>query len=182
MVRTMQPSAPKVLGVSPKEMTTVLSETQDRLFATFPRKRGENLKAWFPRVARELNTMARNAGWEGVTITPRRVRALWNREARRIDAVEMRLFELAEQLLHLEQAAEKRRETLNDIHTEIDTLRSPVGGGNPVRAGSAPARDGRASNSPGEGSGTGGQPKPAGGATEELILALPTIKFSPRLH
>lgn len=182
MVLTMQLSAPKVLGVSPKEMTTVLSKTQDRLFATFPRKRGENLKAWFPRVARELNTMARNAGWEGVTITPRRVRALWHLEARRIDAVEIRLFELAEQLLQLEQAAEKRRGVLNDIRNEIDALRSPDGGGNPVRAGGAPARDGRPGDGPGVGSRAPGKPQAAGSATEELMLALPTIKFLPRLH
>lgn len=161
---------------------TVLSETQDRLFAAFPRRRGENLKAWFPRVARELNGMAREAGWTGVTITPRRVRALWNLEARRIDAVEIRLFELAEQLLQLEQAAEKRRGALNDIRDEIDALRSPDGGGSSVRTGGAPARDGGAGNGSGEGGGAGGQPKPAGGATEELMLALPTIKFSPRLH
>lgn len=160
---------------------TVLSETQDRLFAAFPRRRGENLKAWFPRVARELNGMAREAGWTGVTITPRRVRALWNLEARRIDAVEMRLFELAERVLRLEQAAEKRRGALNDIRDEIDALRSLDGGGSIARAGGTPARDGRTSDGAGQGSGASGRLEPTGPANEELT-PLPTIKFSPRLH
>lgn len=157
---------------------TVLDEAQDKLFETFPRRRGENLKGWFPRVARELNAMARNAGWTGVHITPRRVRALWNHEARRIDAVEMRLFELAERLVRLEQAAEKRRETLNDIHDELEALRSPVGGAGSIRDSRPAARDGGAGDGTGEGGGARREPAEQG----EAVETAPVLKFSPRLH
>lgn len=152
----------------------VLDEAQDRLFDAFPRRRGENLKAWFPRVSRELNAMARAAGWTDVSITPRRVRAIWNLEARRIDAAELRLIELKERVRHLETAAQRREGELNELRNRIDARsRGPLGGRG------TPAEDGQQSTAKGsKGHRSGGE----GTATEELLIALPTLKFSPRMR
>lgn len=182
MPTTMEAAVAEKSGTSPKLLearVSVHAEAQDRLFDAFPRRRGENLKAWFPRVARELNGMARSAGWAGVHITPRRVRALWNLEARRIDAVEIRLFELAERMLRLEHNAEDARGELNGIHRTVAALRSTGASGDPARGSRAPAEAGGRGESGGE-TGTADR-RPAGGATEELTLALPALKFSPRL-
>lgn len=160
----------KKLGVSPKEEASVTAEpeAQARLFDAFPRRRGENLKCWFPRVARELNALARNAGLSG-SVTPRRIRAIWHGEARRIDHYEIRMLELRERLNLLQQKA-------LTAHGELNALAQEVAAGN--RRGNA-ARDSGGAATPGRrGAREGESGNP--GAQEEAPL-IPLIRFSPRM-
>lgn len=65
----------KVPGIPPKIVeseVSELAEAQGLLWDAVPRKRGENLKAWYVRAAAVLE-------WK-----PRRVRAYWNGEVRAV--------------------------------------------------------------------------------------------------
>lgn len=151
---------------------SVHAEAQDRLFGAFPRRRGENLKAWFPRVARELNALARVAGYRGVDVTPRRIRAIWNGEARRIDHHEMMMLELRERVNALQQKAV-------NAHGELDQLRARSGANRQGRADLGGDRRGTATPG-GRGAGEGEAGHSRAGTTEELTL-VPPLRFSPRL-
>jgi hypothetical protein len=114
-------------GIPPKSVESRVSmkvEAQDKLWGAVPRLKGENLKAWFPRVASEFNRIARQAGYKDLSWGPRRVRAYWNGEARRIDHLEIRVLELREKLNELEHDADKHRGEMNDIAIGIATARA----------------------------------------------------------
>jgi hypothetical protein len=120
-------------GIPPKSVESRVSikvEAQDKLWGAFPRLKGENLKSWFPRVAREFNSTARKAGYKDLSWGPRRVRAYWNGEARRIDHLEIRVLELREKLNELEHDADKHRGEMNDIAIGIATARADARGAN----------------------------------------------------
>lgn len=109
----------KKLGISPKSVESRVSvqfELQAKLWDAVPMRPGENLKSWFPRAANAL-------GW-----SPRRVRAWWNGEARRIDHFEI---ETLNQRIESAKAAERRhQEHTNAIRKSMETGsgRSPLDG------------------------------------------------------
>ena len=93
----------KRLGVFPKGRAMhALTDKQSLIVGAVPMQPAEKLKTYFPRVANEL-------GW-----TPRRVRAWWNDEARRIDYLEM-------VALQLKERANENKQRLRD---DIERLRS----------------------------------------------------------
>jgi hypothetical protein len=121
----------KVLGVSPKVVEqgvpSVQAEAKQKVWDAVPMLAGEKLYLWFPRVARELRNAAIKAGIAKEVAqrwTPRRIRALWNGEAHRIDCLEMRIIDLRIQLNELDERATKRRETLNELAIGIATARA----------------------------------------------------------
>jgi len=88
--------SPKSLGRSPKELElSTQVEAKAMLWAAIPPQATDNRKSWLSRVARAL-------GWK-----PRRVRAIWNCEARVITADEWRTLN---QRLDALKAAERRLE------------------------------------------------------------------------
>jgi len=92
----------KRLGRSPKEArVTVQAETKALLWAAVPRRMGDNVKSWTLFAARQL-------GWN-----PRRVRAIWNEEARVISAEEW--IALNKRLADLTSSAAARHGELNDL-------------------------------------------------------------------
>lgn len=94
----------KRLGDSPKEArVSVQAETKALLWAAVPRRMGDNVKSWTLFAARQL-------GWN-----PRRVRAIWNEEARVISAEEW--ITLNKKLADLTSAATARQ-------GEIDALQA----------------------------------------------------------
>ncbi len=94
----------KRLGRSPKEArVTVQADTKALLWAAVPRRMGDNVKSWTLFAARQL-------GWN-----PRRVRAIWNEEARVISAEEW--IVLNKKLADLSKNAAAR-------HGEIDALQA----------------------------------------------------------
>lgn len=99
----------KRLGISPKSVesrVSVQSDAHEMLWLAVPRQRGENLKAWFIRAGCELC-------WR-----PRRVRAYWNREVRRVDYIEI---ETLNQRIESAKAAEKRhQEHANEIRQSLE--------------------------------------------------------------
>lgn len=122
----------KRLGVSPKSVesrVSVQSEAHQMLWEAVPRRRGENLKAWFPRAAREL-------GW-----TARRVRSFWNMEARRVDYAE--IATLNQRIEALKAAEARHQREANEIRTSLEMGRDglPVDGRATQRGGNevAPA-------------------------------------------
>lgn len=116
----------KKLGVSPKSVesrVSVQADAHQMLWEAVPRRRGENLKAWFPRAAREL-------GW-----TARRVRSFWNREARRVDYAE--IATLNQRIEALKAAEARHQREANEIRTSLEMGRDglPVGRGATQRSG-----------------------------------------------
>jgi hypothetical protein len=101
----MEESMAKKSGVLPKESGVIAhAELQQKLWAAVPMRPGENLKAWFPRVAAAL-------GW-----TVRRVRAYWNGEVRRIEYAEIvTLDQRIQQIDALKEKANGNRARLNDL-------------------------------------------------------------------
>ena len=92
----------KRLGGSPKEQTVSLqAEARELLWGAIPPRLGDNRKSWIIYAARIL-------GW-----TERRVRAVWNGEARRIDAHEMR--QLEDLYAARQQRAEQRRKDRHEL-------------------------------------------------------------------
>jgi len=122
----------KKLGIPPKNVESIVSVQADaklKLWDAVPMEAGENLKAWFLRAARSL-------GW-----TPRRVRALWNGEARRIDYLEI---ETLNQRIERAKAAERRhQEHANAIREsmEMGSTRRPLDGRQAQHMGDAVAED-----------------------------------------
>ena len=117
--------AAKRAAVSAKEArVSVSAEIKGRLWEAFPLAVDENRKRWFRRVAQDLTELARKAGFKGVCVTPRRIRAVMNGEARRIDHIEVKLIELRERINELEEEAIKPRGELNDIAIGIATIRA----------------------------------------------------------
>lgn len=125
----------KRLGVSPKSVesrVSVQTEAKWKLWDAVPILPTENLKAWFPRAARELTRVAKAAGYDKeIRWSARRIRALWNGEARRIDHLEIKILGMREQLNTLQEGAAKRWETLNDFETRLAALRPDPGGRDP---------------------------------------------------
>lgn len=98
----------KKSGVSPKSVESgvlVQAELQEKLWSAVPMHPGENLKAWFPRVASKL-------GW-----TARRVRAFWNGEARRIDYAE--IVTLNRRIEALKAAEQRHQELAHEIRRSL---------------------------------------------------------------
>lgn len=109
----------KKLGISPKSVESRVSvqfELKAKLWDAVPMRPEENLKSWFVRAARDLD-------W-----SPRRVRAWWNGEARRIDYFEI---ETLNQRIERAKAAERRhQEHTNEIRKsmEMGSSRSALDG------------------------------------------------------
>lgn len=99
----------KVVGIPAKNVERRMlsrADLQSKIWAAVPMQPGENLKAYFPRAAGEL-------GW-----TPRRVRAWWNGEARRIDHIEVVVLET------LKGRAQENEQRLRDLQDDIAKLRA----------------------------------------------------------
>jgi len=105
MQRMLEDLMTKRLGRSPKQeaCVSVQAETKALLWAAVPRRMGDNVKSWTLYAAHQL-------GWN-----PRRVRAIWNEEARVIRAEEWTA--LNEKLADLTSAAERRGEAINELQT-----------------------------------------------------------------
>lgn len=93
----------KKLAGSPKESgVSVQSEARELLWGAVPPRLGDNRKSWIAYAAHVL-------GWR-----PRRVRAIWNCEARVIRVEEMRA--LQERYTALERR-EAERKAINELRT-----------------------------------------------------------------
>ncbi len=136
-----------ILSKSLESKVSVQAEAKNKLWDAVPMMVGENLKSWFPRAARVLTQRALAAGFksEDIKWTPRRVRALYNNEARRIDHLEIKLLEM-------QKGAQRRREILDELQSRRAELRSsqasrnPAGGSvgaSPTSGGSDGAGEGR---------------------------------------
>lgn len=116
-------------------------ELQKELRQAVPPMPLEPMKAYYPRAAGEL-------GW-----SPRRVRAWWNGEARRIDYLEMVT------IAQLKQQAIDNGKRIGELRDEIAALRAQAGEGASGRSGPRPGGsgsaaghgDGRAEEGRGEG-------------------------------
>lgn len=98
----------KRLGISPKSVessVSVQAEAKVKLWDAVPMQAGENLKAWFLRAAREL-------GW-----TPRRVRAFWNDEVRRVEYLE--IVTLNQRIASAKAAENRHQEHTNEIRKSM---------------------------------------------------------------
>jgi hypothetical protein len=96
----------KRLARSAKEKpVSVRTEARQLLWGAVPQRFGDNRKSWFEHAARVL-------GWK-----PRRVRAVWNSEARIISAAEMR--QLEERYEAQQQRATRRQKDRDDIRRAL---------------------------------------------------------------
>lgn len=103
----------KRLAGSPKEKAvSVLAEARELLWGAVPQRLGDNRKSWFLHAAHVL-------GWK-----PRRVRAVWNGEARTISAQEMR--QLEERFAAQQQRAAQRQKDRHELRALLQTPREPV--------------------------------------------------------
>lgn len=112
----------KKLGIPPKNVETNVSaqaEAKGKLWDAVPMRPDENLKAWFPRAAREL-------GWSA-----RRVRAFWNDEVRRVDYLE--IVTLNRRIASAKAAENRHQEHANAIRQsmEMGSAHSALDGGSP---------------------------------------------------
>jgi hypothetical protein len=110
MFNMMEAFVAKRLGIPPKIVeseVSELAEAQELLWNAVPLKRGENLKAWYERAARDLK-------W-----TPRRVRAYWNGEARTIHHREIKT--LTQRISSAKAAENRHQEEANAIRQSMET-------------------------------------------------------------
>lgn len=121
-MRIVLGKSPKIPGKSPKEPdVSMLAEVQDKLWEAVPPRRRDNRKSYFAFVAEEL-------GWN-----PRRVRAYFHGEVRRIDPVEI---EALNQRIERAKAEEKRHgEESYEIRESLGVVRQrgALDGGSPQR-------------------------------------------------
>jgi hypothetical protein len=164
MGHTMEKSMTKRLGIPPKiveRRVSVQAEAKGKLWDAVPPMPGEKLYLWFPRAAREMKNAAIAAGVAKEVAqrwTPRRVRAFWNDEARRIDHIEIKVIELRERLNKLQEGAAKRRGATDGIKERLAYLRSAQGSRDPGGdSGGTGATDGRGLGEGEGGSGEGGR-------------------------
>jgi len=124
----MEQALTKKLAGSPKEKSvSVEAEARELLWGAVPQRLGDNRKSWFAHCAHVL-------GWRA-----RRVRAVWNQEAR-VTVEEMR------QLEALQQRAAQREKDRNELKALLLGDRTPV----PVaeRVGDRPSGSPLAGNQP----------------------------------
>lgn len=98
----------KVSGIPPKivePQVSELAEAQGLLWDAVPRRRGENLKAWYVRAASDL-------GWNA-----RRVRAYWNGEVRTVRHREIKT--LNQRIDSAKAATQAAREHSNAIKESL---------------------------------------------------------------
>lgn len=99
---------PKNSGKSPKERNvSTLAEVQDKIWEAVPPRRHDNRKSYFLFVAEQL-------GW-----TPRRVRAYFHDEVRRIDLDEIKT--LNRRIADLKAAENRHEEETHAIRESLDT-------------------------------------------------------------
>lgn len=117
---------PRVSGVIPKVVESVVSEVadaQDMLWDAVPRRKGENLKAWYSRAADDLTKVAFALGYRRKW-TPRRVRAYWNGEVRVFHNREIRT--LNQRIESAKAATQAAKEHANAIRMEVGSGRLAV--------------------------------------------------------
>lgn len=118
--------AKRLAGSAKERIVSVQSEARELLGTAVPWRFGDNWKSWTVYAARVL-------GW-----SERRVRAIRNGEARRIDAHEMR--QLEERISHQQQRAIQRRKDRDELKALLQGHRQPV----PVVERARACADGRA--------------------------------------
>lgn len=102
----------KLAGLAKESLVSVQTEARQLLWGAVPPQLGHNRKAWFAYAARVLH-------WR-----ERRVRAVFNGEARRIDAQEMRQLEALYE--DRQQRAAQRRKERDELSALLQAPREPV--------------------------------------------------------
>lgn len=119
--------AKRLAGSAKERIVSVQSEARELLGTAVPWRFGDNWKSWTVYAARVL-------GW-----SERRVRAIRNGEARRIDVHEMR--QLEDRISHQQQRAIQRRKDRDELRALLQGHRPPV----PVAERACAGADGRES-------------------------------------
>jgi hypothetical protein len=116
----------KVPGITPKVVESVVSEVadaQDMLWDAVPRRKGENLKAWYVRAADDLTRAAYALGYRRAW-TPRRVRAYWNGEVSVFHNREIKT--LNQRIESAKAATQAAKERAHGIRMEMGSDRRAV--------------------------------------------------------